>query len=178
MTKFTKISAVLGAALLLAACQTPATYHPREPGSNTGYTDEQLAQNRWRVTFTGNSATRRETVESYLLLRAAEVTLKSGSRWFVFDTRDTEAQTTYQSDFVGWPGWRGRGWYWHSWPYGGWGARGGMETSRPITSYEAYAEIVLLTDEQAKGEPRAMNAQDVLDHIGPMAHSPAVPAKP
>ena len=175
MASFAKISAAFGAALLLAACQSPATYHPREPGSDTGYTDQQLAQNRWRVTFTGNSATKRETVESYLLLRSAEVTLKSGAHWFLFDTRDTEAQTTYQSDFVGWPGWHGRGWYWHSWPNGGWGAGGGMETSRPITSYEAYAEIVMLTDDQAKNEPRAVNAQDVLDHIGPAAYAPPPP---
>ncbi len=181
MAHWTKISAALSAALLLAACETPATYQPRAPGTSTGYTDEQLASNRWRVTFTGNSATRRETVESYLLLRAAEVTLKSGYRWFVFDSRDTAAETTYQSDFVGWPGWRGRGRYWHSWPYGGgWGAGGGIDTMRPITAYEAYAEIVLLGEDKAKAEPRAMDAQDVLDHIGPMAHpaEPSGPAKP
>jgi hypothetical protein len=170
MVHFGKISTVVGAALLLAACQTPAAYQPRTPGSSTGYTDEQLAQNRWRVTFAGNSSTRRETVESYLLLRAAEVALKSGYHWFVFDARDTAAQTTYQSDFVGWPGWRGYGRYWHSWPYGGWG--GGMETSRPITAYEAYAEIVLLTDDQAKTEARAIHAEDVLEHVGPTARPP------
>jgi len=28
---------------------------------------------------------------------------------------------------------------------------------------------VLLTDDQAKSEPRALNAQDVLDHLSPMA---------
>ena len=39
----------------------------------------------------------------------------------------------------------------------------------PVTRYEAYAEIVLLDDDQAKSEPRAVNAQEVLDHIGPMA---------
>lgn len=174
MSPFRTISTAAGAVLLLAGCQAPATYQPRTANSATGYTDEQLAQNRWRVTFTGNSSTRRETVENYLLLRAAEVTLKSGYRWFLFDTRDTEAQTTYQSDFAGWPGWRGHGWYWHSWP-GGWGAGGGMETSRPITSYEAYAEIVLLSDEQARREARAIHADEVLDHIGPMARSPEPP---
>lgn len=163
--------AVAAAIVVLAGCETPATYHPMEPNTRTGYTDEQLAANRFRVTFTGNSVTHRETVENYLLLRSAEVTLKAGYRWFMFDTRDTEAKTTYHSDFMGWPGWRGRGWYWHSWPYGGWGMGGDM-TSRPITRYEAFAEIVLLTDDQAKNEPRAMNAQDVLDHIGPMARTP------
>ncbi len=167
-------SMVAAAALMLAACETPATYHPAERPGGIGYTDEQLAGNRWRVTFTGNSATRRETVENYLLLRAAEVTLKAGYHWFIFDTRNTEAQTTYHSDFVGWPGWRGRGWYWHSWPYGGWGAETDV-TSRPVTAYDAYAEIVLLTDEQARNEPRAIKAQDVLDHIGPTAYPPGPP---
>ncbi len=166
-----RLSAVAAVAFVLAACETPATYHPRDSRSDTGYTDEQLASNRYRVTFTGNSATRRDTVENYLLLRSAEVTLKAGYHWFVFDTRDTEAKTVYQSDFVGWPGWRGYGWYWHSWPYGGWGADADL-TSRPITKYEAYAEIVLLTDDQAKSEPRAIRAQDVLDHIGPSAYPP------
>lgn len=166
-----RLSVAAAAALLLAACQSPATYHPLDPGSGTGYTDEQLASNRFRVTFTGNSATRRETVENYLLLRAAEVTLKAGYHYFVFDTRDTQAETTYHSDFAGWPGWRGRGWYWHSWPYGGWGA-GADVTSRPITTYEAYAEIVLLNEDQARSEPRAVRAEDVLEHIGPMARSP------
>lgn len=160
--------------LLLAGCETPATYHPMEPGTHTGYTDEQLASNRFRVTFTGNSATRRDVVENYLLLRAAEVSLKAGYHWFVFDTRDTEAKTTYHSDFVGWPGWRGRGWYWHSWAYPGWGMDADV-TSRPVTRYEAFAEIVLLKDDQAKTEPRAMDAQDVLDHIGPMARPPEPP---
>ena len=69
----------LGIVLLaLAGCAQPAAYAPRGPGQQTGYTDRQLAPNRWRVTFTGNSATPREQVEDDLLLRAAEVTLAAG----------------------------------------------------------------------------------------------------
>ena len=67
---------------------------PAAPGQQTGYTDRQLTHNRWRVTFTGNSVTPRETVENDLLLRAAEVTLAAGYSHFLFDTRNTEAQTT------------------------------------------------------------------------------------
>ena len=83
--------------LALAGCATPAPYAPRGPGQPTGYTDRQLADNRWRVTFTGNSVTPRETVENDLLLRAAEVTLAAGSSHFLFDTRDTRAQTRYDA---------------------------------------------------------------------------------
>jgi hypothetical protein len=167
MTRRLRSTAVAAAALfVVAGCQTATPYHPStEPGA-TGYSDEQLAGNRYRVTFAGNSATRRETVEDYLLLRSAEVTLKAGSHYFLFDTRDTKTKTTYHSDFAGWPGWPGRGWYWHSWAYGPPDA--GME-AYPVTRYEAYAEIVLLSDDQAKSEPRAVNAQEVLDHIGPEA---------
>ena len=50
----------------------------RRPAIPTG----RLSDNRWRVTFTGNSVTPRETVENYLLLRAAEVTLAAGHQPF------------------------------------------------------------------------------------------------
>ena len=168
-------AAAVGLALVLAGCATAVPYQPSAGAGQPGYSDEQLAQNRWRVTFTGNSATPRETVENYLLLRSAEVTIKAGYHWFVFDTRNTEAKTTYHSDFMGWPGWRGYGWYWHTWPYGPpYGPYGDVDTY-PVTRYQAYAEIVMLTDEQAKAEPRAINAQDVLNHIGPTAQQPPPP---
>ncbi len=164
--------------LALTACTAPTPYAPREPGEYTGYTDQRLDQNRYRVTFTGNSVTRRETVEDYLLLRSAEVTLQSGFRYFVFDTRDTEAKTNYQTNFVGWPGWRGRGfWYRHSWAFGDdpFGPPYEQVESYPITRYQAYAEIVMLTPEQAKDEPRALDARDVVDHIGAHATPPPPP---
>ena len=119
--------------------------------------------NRYRVTFTGTSSTRRDVVENYLLLRSAEVTLKAGYHYFTFDTRDTKAKTTYESEFMGWPG---RGRYWHSWAFGP-----EPVESFTATRHEAYAEIILLTDEQAKNDPHALGAQDVLNHIGPAPKS-------
>jgi hypothetical protein len=151
---------------LLTACAQPPVYQAKEPGSRVGYTDEKLAANRYRVTYSGSASTRRETVEDFLLLRAAQVTLESGFTFFVFDTRDTEAKTTYYSSFSGWPGWRGYGWYWHSWPFG---PPYYDEESQPITRYEAYAEIVMLNDAEAKSEPRALNARDIADRLGPRA---------
>src|SRR6478752_9252141 len=84
-------------ALLLAGCMGPSPYAPRLEGQQTGYTDLALTQNRYRVTFAGNSATPRETVESYLLLRAAEVTRAAGYASFMFDTRNTKANHSYQT---------------------------------------------------------------------------------
>ena len=105
------------------------------------------------------NSTSRQTIEDFLLRRSAEVTVQSGFTHFVFDTRDTEAKTYYHSDFAGWPGWPGYGWYWHSWDF----AR--PINDYPVTRYDAYSEIVMLNADQAKSEPRAIRAQDVLDHL-------------
>jgi len=162
---------------LLAGCMTPTPYAPRTEGQQTGYTDRALTQTRYRVTFTGNSVTPRETVENYLLLRAAEVTRAAGYSAFMFDTRNTSANQPYDAVPYGPPG-----------PYGGfrpgfggWGGWGGWgypyDPAVDVivrTNYEAYAEIVLLKPDQAARETRAINAADVIAHIGP----DAVPAKP
>ena len=161
-------------ACLLAGCMTPTPYAPRQEGERTGYTDRALTQNRYRVTFTGNSATPRETVETYLLLRAAEVTRAAGYSAFMFDTRNTKANHSYDAIPAGPPGpyWGGgfrRGW-------GGWGGWGfAYDPAVDVvvhTNYEAYAEIVLLTPDQAAKEPRAINAADVISHLGPDAAPP------
>ena len=43
------------------------------------------------------------------------------------------------------------------------------------TNYEAYAEIVLLTPDQAAQEPAAINAAEVISRIGPEAAPPPKP---
>jgi hypothetical protein len=161
-------------AALLAGCTTPAPYAPQTYSGGPGYSDERLAQNRYRVTFTGNTATPRAQVEDYLLYRAAQVTRDAGFTAFEFDTRDTKAKTTYFSTFNHgpydpfWPGYE-FGWYWHNWAFDD-------VQSKPITRYEAYAEIVMLTPEQAKSQPRALDARDVMAHLGLRVMPPPPPA--
>jgi hypothetical protein len=157
---------ISSAFLLLAACATPTAYGPADANNHTGYSDQRLADNRIRVTFRGNSATYREMVEEYLLLRSAEVTREAGYSWFAFDTRNTEAKTTYYTDFAGWPGWHRFGGFRHSWAFD---PLGRVETTIPTTRYEAYAEVALLTPEQAKREPRALRADDVIARLSPIA---------
>jgi hypothetical protein len=160
--------------LLLAGCMAPTPYVPRLEGQQTGFTDRALAKNRYRVTFTGNSVTPRETVESYLLLRAAEVTRAAGYNQFVFDTRNTRAITSVQTvptfEPVD-PFWGGRGGYgyWGDYDYGF-----GYDPSIDVvvrTKFDAYAEIVLLTPAQATKELRALIASDVIAHLEPVAAS-------
>ena len=169
------VKAAAGAVLLLAAACAPEQpyYGPKLAGRNTGYTDIRLGQNRYRVTYSGNSTTDRETVENFLLMRAAQVTLASGYGHFIFDTRDTRANTTYFSDFTGWPGWPGFGWGWSSWPE----PYDVSGESRPITRFEAYAEIVMLTDAQAQKEPRAIDANAIVAKLGPIVMPPPQSAK-
>ena len=154
---------------LLTGCIEPTPYAPRTQGARAGYTDRALTQTRYRVTFTGNSATPRETVETYLLLRAAEVARAAGYDSFLFDTRNTKAHTVAQVV----PEARGPGWGRRlglARPY--WGAGFGYDPDVDIvthTNYEAYAEIVLLTSDQAAKEPRAVKASEVIARIGPEA---------
>ena len=74
--------------LLLAACAgKPTPYQPAQGGF--GYSEQQTEENRYRVSFAGNSATSRQTVEDYLLYRAAELTVQTGHDWFQVVDRNT-----------------------------------------------------------------------------------------
>jgi outer membrane biogenesis lipoprotein LolB len=59
--------------VLLAACSQATPYQPASSGSaiHGGDSQQLIAPNHYRVRFHGNSLTSRETVEAYLLYRAA-----------------------------------------------------------------------------------------------------------
>lgn len=158
--------AVLVTASVAGCAEEPPYFGPAGPDHPTGYTDQQIDQNRFRVSYQGNASTPRTTVENFLLLRSAEVALQAGYPYFLFDTRDTKTKTTYFSTFTGWPGWGGFGRYgWY-----GWGGPIDQDaTTVPVTRYEAYAEIILLTDAQGRADPHALDAKSVVAHLGPLA---------
>jgi len=167
--------AVVSLAALTAACAIQPPYHPATSNRSTGYSDQRLTDTRYRVTFTGGQSTRRSDVEDFLLLRAAEVTKNAGYTWFEFDSREIE-RDTYRDTFAGYPGWGpgwrgGFGWYWRNWAYDPWDPYWGMN-SFPVTRYEASAEIVLLTPGEAKSHEHALNADEVIAHLGPKAEPP------
>ena len=93
--------ALIGVATLtLSACVTATPYQPVVQGraSLGGFTEQKVENNRYRVTFKGNSLTSRETVEGYLLFRAAELTVQNGYDWFALAQRDTDKKTTTSVD--------------------------------------------------------------------------------
>ena len=86
------------AALALAACATATPYQPAGyNGTRGGYAEQRLENDRYRVTFAGNSVTSREQVEMSLLLRAAELTEQAGYDWFSTINRATDRDTRFRS---------------------------------------------------------------------------------
>ena len=89
--------AALMAAAAVSACTTATPYQPYRPeaagGVHGGYSDQQLAPDRYVVRFHGNELTSRDRVEGYMLYRAAELTLQRGFDWFLIVDRNTEHDT-------------------------------------------------------------------------------------
>ncbi len=90
------IFAALGMCAVLAACATATPYQPAVNATG-GYENQQIETNRWSIAFSGNSLTDRQTVETYLLYRAAELTKQNGYDNFEIVTRETDARTRFIS---------------------------------------------------------------------------------
>ena len=177
--------AIAAALLSLAACATPTPYQPLSSASEIegGYTDRQLAEDRYRVTFAGNMLTERERVESYLLFRSAELTLEKGYDWFLIVDhemdheiareirRDPAYTPWFGSAYAEWrPYWRyqGQGQAWRDWdPYHGdrfWTHDVDIVT---VERFEATAEIKLGRGQAPAGESQYFDARNVIADIGP-----------
>jgi hypothetical protein len=181
------VAALAASTLMVAGCATETTYRPAtgQGFNRTGYSDRQVEPGRFLVSFAGNSVTSRDTVERYLLFRAAELTLQNGYDYFVMANRDTDLQSrTYTTPGVGngwgyggfggyWgPSWRyyGRGFGWRTWdPWfgGGFGPWGNDFDIRTIDRYEATAEIVMRKGPIPRDNLRAFDARAVVNSIGP-----------
>lgn len=174
IAKAIKLITAFSLSLFVLGCSTPTTYGPAEDGK--GYSERQTESDRYRVSFAGNSLTSRETVESYLLYRAAEVTLQSGNNHFRIVTQDLETTTTYFDTVTASPAYGGFGYSRYHKRRGFHGsAFGGFSTvrSHPITSYEAVANIIVFSAKESAGEERlysdhTYNASDVIKRLEPM----------
>ena len=79
---------------MLSACAT--SY--QSSGLTGGFRDIQLAPDVFRVSFRGNSFTSQDRVQDFALLRAAELTLANGCRYFgVISSADQSRTDTYVS---------------------------------------------------------------------------------
>lgn len=119
------------------------------------YFEQQLAKNRFRITYGGKVLKSRERVESYLLYRAAELTVQEGFDWFHITNSeanmgsfyDIEKAPCYQPShgYNFWlPYWRyyTRPHGWHKWsPYGPNPFWLDDIDIRTVEQFEVYAEI-------------------------------------
>lgn len=179
---------------VLSACATATPYQPAsEPGAYDGFTQTMIENDRARISFAGNSLTKRDTVENYLLYRAAEATLERGFDWFALQERDTEAKTrtrvtnygSFYDPYFGYSFFRPRyGWsrnYRFSRFRGfrrarGFGFRGFYDPFydpffddfdvREITKYRATAEVRFGNGPKPQGQDNAFDARQVIDNLG------------
>ena len=178
----------LASAAVPAGCATPTPYQPlgAPTGVSGGFSEQQIERNRVRVSFTGNQFTSRERVETYLLFRAAELTVQHGYDSFTMVDRDTDKRTTIETSprpygpgpwgYWG-PSWRYYGSFgWRSWdPWGYDPFWADTVDVRAIEQYEATAEIVMFN-----GPPRSVrdfDAREVMRNLGPTIEPPPPPRR-
>ena len=99
MKAFSKIMPAALAALLLGACASTTNqfYEPADSPGEYGYSEVQIDDNRYRVSFTGDASTTDEAVRDLALMRAAELTEREGYDWFRVVTVETEETTRTRS---------------------------------------------------------------------------------
>lgn len=178
-----RLATVAIAAVSLAACATTGTYQARD--GRSGFAETQLGADHWRVEFVGDDFTSRETVNTYLLYRAAELTVESGHAWFAMAAPETseeieiiveaERPQAYRDRY--WrPHWRRRGrFFWSDLDPAGPlpnERRDGDEAAvREVVHYSASAEIFMGNGTPATG---AFNAQETVARLEPSIVRPRV----
>ncbi len=148
--------------LALGGCVAPTPYQQAVDGQ--GYRDQAIEEDRYRVTFSGNSVTPRETVENYVLFRAAELTLQTGHAWFRIVDQDVTADIAYRTTAMSALPAAGIA------PFPYYVYRGPVfieADSRPVTRYEAVAVIGVHAGERPAGDDRAYDAAKVMEILGP-----------
>jgi hypothetical protein len=165
--KFAAAALMLGA----AACATSTPYGPATGQNPYGFSEQRIEQDRYRIVFRGNSSTTRETVETFLLFRAAELTVQNGYDHFVVTEQDTEESRRYTRSS---PAYYGRypygfGRYCCAFPYyaygWGWGSDPFYDDVREITRYSAIAFIAMGKGPKPADNPQAFDARDVVQSL-------------
>ncbi|MGN6376686.1 MAG: CC0125/CC1285 family lipoprotein [Sphingomonas sp.] len=179
------LAALAATTLMLAGCETATTYHPATGHGfgREGYSEQRIESNRFQITFSGNGVTSRDTVERYLLYRAAELTVQNGYDYFTLVDRNTERKSrTYVNEpFRPGPwGYWGVSWRYHR-PGFGWGfydpfwGPGPFDRDIDISTidrYEAHAEIVMGRGAPPAGDVHTFDARQVMQNLGPTIRMP------
>jgi hypothetical protein len=162
----------LVAAAALAACAT-ATPYQSAPAGGYGFTETRIESNRFSLNFSGNALTERDVVETYLLFRAAEVTVESGFDYFVVTNRavDPKRQVyTSPPRYAFAPYWNyySPRWGWRPYYDPFWND----QTISEVTRYTATAEIAMFKGAKPAADPAAFTAREVIANLGPKITRP------
>ncbi len=190
--KALKNIAFIAGAVVLTACATATPYQPSSKADmRNGFSELQIEKDRVKVTFDGNSLTDRQTVETYLLYRAAELTKAAGYDYFILTDRATDEKKRVQNigfndpyyGFFNYSYFRpGYGWSspyyrpyyapyfrsgWHGYGrydpfYDSWGRNFDY---REITRYRASAEVKFGRGSKPSDMNNAFNADEVLHNL-------------
>lgn len=164
-----KVAALCLALLSVSACVTgPTPYQPRAEDGLHGYSEQALERDRVRVVFRGNFLTPQETVENYLLYRAAELTLERGYRFFVPSLHKVEGDVQQRAVVTG----VATGFGWHGAPFGSSLIIVDSFPAQGAESYRASAVFKLLEEAPAQHAINAFDAREVLDTLGPTVIRP------
>ena len=86
---------LLTSALLITGCASPY----KKEGFAGGFSETQLGENIWKVSFRGNGYTSGERAADLALLRSAELTLNNGFSYFALvDSKSANKVSVYQGD--------------------------------------------------------------------------------
>ena len=156
-TRFIWLTALVA---LLAGCASGPVYRPAAEPGDYGYRDTMLTAHHYRVSFSGDDGTARETVENFALFRAADLALSHGYDRFRVVSQQT-SPITENTDYgptasVG-----------YGWGYPFWGTGIGYSTgSVSRTRYESVLQIQVGPDVPAQG-PDIYDARQIKQNLSP-----------
>ncbi|RKQ69353.1 hypothetical protein DES40_2153 [Litorimonas taeanensis] len=189
-------------AAILTACATSTPYQPAsKPGGFDGFSQTMIENDRARITFGGNSLTKRETVENSLLYRAAEMAVERGFDYFTLAEREVEANKRVNvspssrfglyDPYFNYSFYRPRYGWSQNYRYSrfggfyrgrGFGYRGFYDpfydpffddfNVREITKYRATAEVLFGKGPKPVNRDNAFNAREVLQNLSDVIEFP------
>ena len=167
----------VAASAVVAGCAATSPYQPATSSTSSGYSEQAIESNRLKVSFKGNASTPKEQVETFLLYRAAELTLENGFDWFYVADRDVEGKSRYRADYQS-PFYSRYGFgyrYFH--PRFGWYRAydpfwRNSTSYTEVTKYQADAEIIMRAGEKPEDEPRAFDAREVQSNLAQSVLAP------
>lgn len=160
------------AAVGSAACASPTPYVQADDPGETGYRTTRITDDVVRVSFRGNASTDRETVETYLLYRAAQVAMDTNHPWIEIRSADVETDL----DLRGYNTWRSApGFYGYpfgrnfvAYPYYTTFGRDFYETRTRVDvdkSYSAMAYVQLHEERPADDHQNVFDAAQVVGNL-------------